>query len=251
MVVAAGRDLLIIDPRSGALTRAVHEYSEVASVAASADSFAVGGTDGRARIRSEDGDLVRILRGHNRSIVAIRFSPDGTLLATASKDATAGIWRVDTGTRVHLIRGHTAGLTSVRFSPDGRRVVTTGEDADVRVWSVANGRQLYLLRGHFHYVSDASFSPDGRWILTAGPRTVGLWSSATGRLFSPSGLVFAPFLRGPATPITTAVWGPDSRTIVAASGDGAVRTYACDLCGRIPQLVALARARLRQTARGR
>jgi WD40 repeat protein len=179
--------------------------------------------------------------------VSVAFSADGRRLVTASTDRTAAVWDSASGARLRVLRGHRAALTSARFSPDGRHVVTASKDADARVWVTETGRSSSLLHGHFHFVSDASFSPDGRWILTTGPRTLGLWSAASGALFSPS-IEFSPFLRGPSPTITTTLWGPDSQLIVAASSDGTVRRYECVLCAPLPRLVALAQARLRATA---
>jgi hypothetical protein len=56
------------------------------------------------------------------------------------------------------------------------------------------------------------------------------------------------FLRGPNAAPTSASFGPDGRRFLTSSLDGTVRTYDCRVCGPIPSLVALARARLAATA---
>jgi WD40 repeat protein len=199
--------------------------------------------DRTARIWSINGGKVRVLR-HRGPVVRVAFSPDGRLLATASGDEMARLWDVATGKLRRTLRGHTDFVRDVEFSRDGKVLVTASEDGDARTWSVANGRAIHVLRGHFSAVQDASFSADGRWIVTAGPRTAGLWDARTGQFFAPTGLA-DPFLRGPLRgPITTAVFTADGLRLVTASGDGTVRTFLCDACGRIQSLIRLAKARL-------
>jgi WD40 repeat protein len=90
-------------------------------------------------------------------------------------------------------------------------------------------------------VSTAAFSPDGRWIVTAGPISVGLWNVRNrSALF---------FLHGNTDLVTSASFTPDGRTIVTSSADGTVRTYRCDLCGGLDELLALARRQLAATHR--
>jgi WD40 repeat protein len=101
---------------------------------------------------------------------------------------------------------------------------------------VANGKPLRTLRGHYGDVLSASFSPDARWIATAGPTAVGLWSAASGELLS--------FLQGPESTLTGVSFAPAGHRVLVSSTDGAVRTYLCELCGRLPKLAALARSRL-------
>ena len=98
-----------------------------------------------------------------------------------------------------------------------------------------------MLRAHFAIVSDASFSPDGRWVVTAGPGTAGLFDAASGEL------VF--FLHGHNGILTSAAFTPDGHQIVTAGVDGTIRAYACEICGSLDGLVALAEAKARRVGR--
>jgi WD40 repeat protein len=201
--------------------------------------------DMTARIWSADGEEVRVLH-HGGPVLRVSFSPDSSLVLTASSDSMARLWSVDTGKLVHRLRGHTNVVRDAEFSPDGKLVVTASDDRDGRIWSVATGRPIALLRGHFAGPQAASFSPDGRWVVTTGRTAVGLWDSSTGRFFAPTGLVNDPFIRGHATgrPLSSAVFAPDGRRILTAGSDGTVRTYLCALCGTSRDLVRIAVARL-------
>src|SRR5207248_5723435 len=48
------------------------------------------------------------------------FSPDGSLIVTASRDKSARIWDAATGKELLVLSGHNDQLSSAAFSPDGR-----------------------------------------------------------------------------------------------------------------------------------
>jgi WD40 repeat protein len=148
------------------------------------------------------------------------------------------IVRTPRGTRV--LEGHSDRVTSASFSRDGTLLVTASRDREARIWDVATGSSL-VLQGHFGPVRDARFSPDARWVVTAGPGRAGLWDARTG--------VLVTLLRGHKGILTSAGFDPTGRTIVTGGVDGTVRTYRCELCGGIEELVKLAERRLAATGR--
>ena len=84
------------------------------------------------------GRVCRLFEGHSRSVNSVAFSPDGSLLATASNDGTLGLWTVATGRRRASLDGQAMYLRTVTFSPDGQTLaLATGDDDDVRLWDLA------------------------------------------------------------------------------------------------------------------
>jgi WD40 repeat protein len=162
-------------------------------------------------------------------------TPDGT---TATIQGSDVVLRSDGRTRV--LEGHEDRVTSVCFSADGTQVVSASRDHDARTWDVATGQGRMVLQGHFGPVRDARFSPDGRWVVTAGPGRAGLWDAESGAVT---------LLRGHRGPLTSVAFSPNGREIVTGGVDGTVRTYRCDMCGGLGELVRLAGRRLDATGR--
>ena len=63
---------------------------------------------------------------------AVRFSPDGSLLAAANETGVH-IWRVATRERVSLLRGYKGRLAAMSFGSDSRTLVIASEDKVIRL----------------------------------------------------------------------------------------------------------------------
>ena len=78
----------------------------------------------------------KALRGHEREITALAFSPDGTRILSGSRDKLAALWDVATGKALAYYRGHAGPITQVVYRTDGRQVATASEDGTARLWPV-------------------------------------------------------------------------------------------------------------------
>jgi WD40 repeat protein len=81
--------------------------------------------------RAERSDL-HTLQGHTLSVKSAAFSPNGSLVVTASWDNTAKIWDAQTGQCLRTLQGHTYSITSAVFSPDGSLLATASYDGTAK-----------------------------------------------------------------------------------------------------------------------
>ena len=75
-----------------------------------------------------------ILSGHFTTVTTVAWSPDGSRLATASRDQTARVWDAATGKELLTVKGSGGDFRCVAWSPDGKRLATTSWGKTAKVW---------------------------------------------------------------------------------------------------------------------
>ncbi|BDI20067.1 hypothetical protein ANSO36C_58690 [Nostoc cf. commune SO-36] len=158
------------------------------------------------------------LDGHISGVNSVAFSPDRSLIASASADTTIKLWHPD-GSLVKTLSGHEDVVNSVSFSPDGQIVASASQDRTVKLWS-RDGQLLATLLGHQAVVNSVSFSPDGQIIASASTdKTVKLWSR-DGKLLKT--------LQGHDGAVLSVAWSTDGQTIASGSADKTVKLWSRD-----------------------
>ena len=84
-------------------------------------------------------------KGHTSAVNEVVMTADGSTVVSFSKDATARVWDVATGTCSHVLRGHTDSLLGGCLSDDGRVVATHSYDQTLRLWSMVGGPALVTI----------------------------------------------------------------------------------------------------------
>ena len=152
---------------------------------------------------------------HDHAVSAVAFSPDGTRVATGSRDGTARVFDVASGTEISRL-DHDRAVGAVAFSPDGTRVATGSSDASARVFDVASGTEISRL-DHDRAVGAVAFSPDGTRVATGS-------SDASARVFdAASGTEISRLNHLDA--VSAVAFSPDGSLLATASSDASARIF--------------------------
>ncbi len=158
------------------------------------------------------------LEGHKDYIEGVSFSPDGKMIATASRDDTVKLWHRN-GSLIRTLQGRGGDVFSVNFSPDSQLIASANNDKTAKLWS-REGKLLTTLSGHKELVNSVSFSPDGKTIATVSyDKTVKLWNRV--------GKELRTFI-GHKDRVYWVSFSPDSKTIATASADKTVKLWRLD-----------------------
>jgi ribosome assembly protein 4 len=126
--------------------------------------------------------LTRLI-GHQRPINVVKFSPDSTMIATASFDNSVKLWSCK-GEFLATLRSHVQAVYQVAFSSDSRLLLSGSRDSTMKVWDVrANAKSKGKdakpqsdLPGHADEVYAVDWSPDGIHVASGGKdRVLKFW----------------------------------------------------------------------------
>jgi eukaryotic-like serine/threonine-protein kinase len=141
---------------------------------------------------------LRTLRGHADKILCLAVSPDGTRIASGSRDDTLKVWDAGSGKELLSLSnvvtrldnpglvGWVDGIQWIAFSPDGTRIATAA-GCKIKVWEADTGELLQMHVASPDYIGNprVSFRSDGSLII-AGERYIGgqrmtVWQPSTGK----------------------------------------------------------------------
>jgi WD40 repeat protein/predicted Ser/Thr protein kinase len=156
------------------------------------------------------------LRGHEKSVNSVTFSPDGKFLASGSDDKTVKVWEVGNW-RVATLKGHRKRVYSVSFSPDGKFLASGSGDETVKVWEVGNWWEVTTLKGHWSLLS-VTFSPDGKFLAS------GSWDK-TVKVWEVEGWQEITTLEGHRNWVRSVTFSLDSKFLASGSDDKTVKVW--------------------------
>lgn len=142
--------------------------------------FATAGWDKTVRVFMQDhASAVRIMAGHDTSISAITWHPNGTYLFSASDETDKSIrmWAVSTGACVRVFTGHTEYISSLECAPNGKILASADAGGNIFFWDVEKGTRIKRCRGHGKGgIPSMSFSVESNVLVSGGlDGTVRVW----------------------------------------------------------------------------
>jgi WD40 repeat protein len=100
---------------------------------------------------TRSGICLKTLKGYRDQADLVTFSPNGTQLASASRehyDSTnraVEIWDVCGGTCLQRLEGHSDVISSIAFSPNAAQLASASYDKTVRIWDTCCGTCLQTI----------------------------------------------------------------------------------------------------------
>jgi WD40 repeat protein/uncharacterized protein YegL len=159
-------------------------------------------------------DSVQTLKGHSSFVYAVKFSPDGKILASGSWDKTIKTWDPMIGNNIHTMNGHTQGIKSLSFSPDGNLLLSGGRDNKNKLWNVVTGFEVNSFSVDTTTVYSVAYSPSGNNFISGG------WSHAV--IYDITGSENVQIMSGHTSYINCVAYSPDGNKIATGSNDRSV-----------------------------
>lgn len=178
----------------------------------------------------DDGNMIKVLRGHQSWVYCSAFSPDSSVLCSVGAGKAVFLWNMDTYTMIRKLEGHHNDVVSCEFSPDGALLATASYDTRVLVWDPCTGSVLFEF-GHLfpppslifaggendRWVRSVSFCHDGQSIASiADDRIIRFWN-----IEQKSPQAIAPLSNG-----LCCAFSIDGSVLAAGTRDGSVYFWA-------------------------
>ena len=198
-------ELRIIDPTTGKDTFFLKPSKQVVAASLSADGqiLALALVDHSIQlIRMIDKQLLSTLTGHLDRITALKFTPTGEKLISASLDNWVRIWGQD-GKLISKFQpggadNFPAEVLGIGISPDGVTLGTISSEGPLKLWDLSTHQKKAEFEGNISGGYDGSevvFSKDGKFMaeLLGGGGQISLWRLLDGALLWRGGIFAAAF----------------------------------------------------------
>jgi WD40 repeat protein len=181
-------------------------------------------------------EMARML-GTQSVLESVVFSPDGRYLGTATSDAVARVWELESGRELPFLRRrHADPIKALVFSPDGKALVIASGASGAHLWKLADGTELLTLPEQGG-VWSLEYSADGQYLMTlSGTGKVRIREAATGREVGyvledarPEAVRLSPA----GGHVAVAQYGPDRRTLAFSTYVWRTADLITQACGRL------------------
>lgn len=199
------------------------------------DKIAIGSIEGEIQLwNTITGEKLSSLREHSdlpdqpldtasrlfllgrKQILALAFSPNGTQLASGSKDHTVRLWDNASDSQPIVLQKHTGWTNVLAFSPNGKILASGSTDKTVQLWNTDTGEPIATLTGHLNGINALAFSPDGTTLASGSTDgTLRFWNVKTGD-------VLATRITGHTEWVKGVTFSKESSTLASVAFNGAI-----------------------------
>ncbi len=169
-----------------------------------------------------------ILYGHERAITQIKYNRNGDLIFTAAKDKNPNIWYTVNGERLGTFDGHNGAVWCIDVDLNTTNALTGSADNTCKIWNCETGKNLNTLKTK-NAVRSCGFYHDGNTIMYSTDNTMGYSCEIHifdirdhSQIGNNKPAVVIP-VTGPK--ITSAIWGPYEKNIIAGHENGIICNY--------------------------
>lgn len=197
------------------------------------------------------------LTGHTDSVVSVKFSPDGTLVATGSYDTTVKLWSTSSAELIATIDETGCEIELITFHPSENVLIAGCADGSVWVWSIVDSEATlrHMLRAHAHGAPVRSLDFLGKGnqgLLTTSEEGVSIvWNLKSGQVVHKTKNFNEPIVSAsvhPTKPIyalglengaTYVVHAETGKVLHKLSAKGSVETVTFSACGLLLAVATL------------
>ncbi len=171
-------------------------------------------------------DMHIICSGHEYPVYGVTWSPDGTRLATGSRDGTVRIWDAETGQPLRIC-GEVQWrvmpewmrniVRSVAWSADGARLAAA-ENHNVQLWDPNTGQRRKTYQKHRDRIWTVVWSPDSACLASSSlDGYIHIWKATT--------LQTLLRFHGQSEDVRSLAWSPDGTRLASSGGDGTAKVW--------------------------
>jgi transcription initiation factor TFIID subunit 5 len=117
--------------------------------------------------------------GHDTSISALAWHPNGTYIFSASDemDKSIRMWSIITGNCVRIFTGHTHYISALQCAGNGKILASADAGGNIFLWDIDKGTRIKRCRGHGKGgIPSLSFSAESNVLVSGGlDGTVRVW----------------------------------------------------------------------------
>ena len=118
---------------------------------------------------------------HVGAIQVVRYSPNGSYMASGGEDQVVKLWDAKTGLLLRSFIGHSKGIQDLDFNPTNTQLATSSTDRTVKIWDIQTGKLIRTLSGHSSGVYGVRFHPKNNTLLSSSTDgSIRVWNLTSG-----------------------------------------------------------------------